>query len=592
MCDDREMSEGEGPGLHRYIGLRSAVALVIANVIGAGIFTTTGFQAADLGHPGWIFGLWIVGGVLALCGALCYAELGASTPGAGAEYAYLRDTYGGAFGFMSAVVSLVAGFSAPIAAAAKSAVRYLVHFVPALDGADASFLGVTAPDAVALALVWGLIAVQLRGARAGMTFGDWLTVFKVVGLVAIVLAAFAVGRGSFSNLTEVSAGYETLSATDRYAALGTSLVFVMFCYSGWNASAYVASEFENPQRDLPRGLLLGTGFVVVLYLAINAVYFYGAPVDELAGKVEVGLVASRRLFGPTGTSAVVIVLLVSLVASASAMTIAGPRVYYALGRDYPLFAFLSRASERSGAPVTALLVQGVVTSGILLLGRVDQIQQYSGFTLSVFASLAVSCVIVRRIRQPDLPRPFRVFAYPLTPLLFLGVSLWMMFWALQGATARVAPGAGDGRRRGPALRRDPAALGLPDPGALPGGSNQRSSTWLTTRPPSLTRASSISTFRSTTRSPSTPASSICLRITRARFRARAPRFSDPSSFWAAAPWICSSMSGLSSRATAMASTFTRSDPASSSLPGAKPISLISSGENSSPPAEISPPTRW
>jgi APA family basic amino acid/polyamine antiporter len=206
----------------------------------------------------------------------------------------------------------------------------------------------------------------------------------------------------------------------------------MFCYSGWNASAYLASEFENPQRDLPRGLLIGTAIVVAIYLAINAVYFYGADVSELAGKVEVGLVASRRLFGPFGTSLVTIVLLVSLVASASAMTIAGPRVYYALGNDYSLFAFLSRTTSSTGAPMAALLVQGLVTSAILLLGRVDQIQQYAGFTLTLFASLAVSCVIVRRIRMPDLARPFQVFAYPLTPLLFLGVSLWMMYWALQG----------------------------------------------------------------------------------------------------------------------------------------------------------------
>jgi APA family basic amino acid/polyamine antiporter len=207
---------------------------------------------------------------------------------------------------------------------------------------------------------------------------------------------------------------------------------VMFCYSGWNASAYVAGEFENPERDLPRGLLIGTSIVVVIYLAINAVYFYGADVSELAGKVEVGLVASRSLFGPFGTNLVTIVLLVSLVASASAMTIAGPRVYHALGSDYSLFAFLSRTTSTTGAPMTALLVQGLVTSAILLLGRVDQIQQYSGFTLTLFASLAVSCVIVRRIRYPDMPRPFKVVGYPLTPLLFLGVSAWMMYWALQG----------------------------------------------------------------------------------------------------------------------------------------------------------------
>jgi len=424
---------GEASGsLHRYIGLRSAIALVVANVIGAGIFTTTGFQASALGNPGWIFALWIVGGVLALCGALCYAELGASTPGPGAEYAYLRDTYGGAVGFMSAVVSLIAGFSAPIAAAAKSFVRYLVHFFPSLEQETTLALGITQNDLIALGLVWLLVAVQLRGARTGMRIGDWLTVFKVAGLVGIIVAAFSLGRGSLSNLTEVSQVYYGLSGAGLSAALGTSLVFVMFCYSGWNASAYVASEFENPQRDLPRGLLIGTGIVVLLYLAINAVYFYGADVNELAGKVEVGLVASRRLFGSFGTSLVTIVLLVSLVASASAMTIAGPRVYYALGSDSPFFAFLSRTTANSGAPMTALWVQGLVTSAILLLGRVDQIQQYAGFTLTLFASLAVSCVIVRRIRHPEMPRPFRVVGYPLTPLLFIGVSLWMMYWALQG----------------------------------------------------------------------------------------------------------------------------------------------------------------
>ncbi len=426
------MADEASGKLHRYIGLRSAIALVVANVIGAGIFSRTGFQAADLGHPGWIFGLWIVGGVLAFCGALCYAELGASTPGAGAEYAYLRDTYGGAVGFMSAVVSLIAGFSAPIAAAAKAFVRYLTHFFPSLEQETIFVLGVTLNDVIALGLVWTLILVQLRGARAGMRLGDWLTVFKVAGLIAIILAAFTIGRGSLSNLTTISEVYDGLSDAGLSAALGTSLVFVMFCYSGWNASAYVASEFENPQRDLPRGLLIGTGVVVAIYLAINAVYFYGADVSELAGKVEVGLVASRRLFGSLGTSLVTIVLLVSLVASASAMTIAGPRVYYALGSDFSRFAFLSRTTVATGAPMTALLVQGLVTSAVLLLGRVDQIQQYSGFTLTLFASLAVSCVIVRRVRHPEMPRPFKVFAYPLTPLLFVGVSVWMMYWALQG----------------------------------------------------------------------------------------------------------------------------------------------------------------
>ena len=425
------MGERADDGLLKFVKLRSATALVLANTIGVGIFTTTGFQAADLGHPGLIFLLWIIGGVLAFCGALCYAELGAAMPRGGGEYVYLRETYGRSLGFMSAFVSLTAGFSAPIASATKGFSRYLIHFFPGLAD-DPTALGVGANDWVAMGVVWLLVAIQLRGARPGIRFVDVVTVIKVAGVVGIILAAGAVGQGTLAHLSTVSESYAALGSGQRYAALGTSLIFVMFCYSGWNASAYIASEFENPQRDLPRSLLLGTALVVLLYLGMNAVYFYGADVDALAGKVEVGLVASKELFGPFGVTLVTTVLLVSLLASASAMTIAGPRVYHALGRDYRFFRVLSRTSASSGTPVAALLVQGVVTSGIILSGRIDQIMQYAGFTLALFGSLAVSCVIVLRWRKPDLPRPFRTWGYPVTPLLFIGVSTWTMFWAFRG----------------------------------------------------------------------------------------------------------------------------------------------------------------
>ena len=414
--------------------MRSATALVIANMIGAGIFTTTGFQAADLGHPLFIFVLWIVGGILALLGALCYAELGAMMPQAGAEYVYLKETYGPAIGFMSAFVSLVAGFSAAIAAATKSFVIYLGQFLPFL-AADPTLGGTVAvSDLIAVGLVWLLLAIHLRAVQSGTGFNDFMTVFKVAGIVAILLAAASIGRGSVSNLVTVSPSFQEMSRTDTLAAFGTSLIFVMFCYSGWNAAAYVAGEMEDPQRDLPRSLISGTAIVLLLYLGLNAVYFYGASVDELAGQVEVGLVSSRTLFGNWGVSLVTVVLCASILASASAMTLAGPRVYYALGKDFTTFSLLSR-TRRTGAPAIALIVQGVVTTIIILSGRVDQIQQYAGFTLTLFASLAVSCVIVLRIRRPDLKRPFRAWGYPVSPLLFLAVSGWMMYWAIQGRPA-------------------------------------------------------------------------------------------------------------------------------------------------------------
>ena len=424
-------TRGNQSALKRHMRLRSATALVIANMIGAGIFTTTGFQAADLRHPLFIFVLWVIGGTLALLGALCYAELGAMMPRAGAEYVYLRETYGPAVGFMSAFVSLVAGFSAPIAAATKSFVIYLAHFFPVL-AEDPTVGGVVAViDLIAVGLVWLLVAIHVRAVQSGTGFNDFMTVFKVGGIVAILLAAVSIGRGDVSNLVTVSPSFQELSKTDTLAAFGTSLIFVMFCFSGWNAAAYVASEMEHPQRDLPRALVLGTATVLLLYLGLNAVYFYGASVDELAGQVEVGLVASRSLFGTTGVSMVTIVLCVSILASASAMTLVGPRVYYALGKDFTPFALLAR-TRWTGAPAVALVIQGIMTSAIIFSGRVDQIQQYAGFTLTLFASLAVSCVIVLRVRSPEIDRPFRAWGYPVSPILFLAVSGWMMFWAFQG----------------------------------------------------------------------------------------------------------------------------------------------------------------
>jgi len=424
--------EASGPGLIRGIGLKSATALVIANIIGAGIFTSTGFQAGVLGHPGYIFLLWIVGGILALCGALCYAELGAAMPRAGGEYVYLRQTYGLSFGFMSAFVSLFAGFAAPIASALKSLVRYLTHFFPGLASDPVLWGFISVNDWIAIALAWALVAIHLRGVRGGIRFNDGITLLKLSGIILIVIAAALIGKGQIANLTQVSAHYGALSESDKLGAFANSLIFVMFCYSGWNASAYVAGEIKDPQKNLPRSLMLGTIIVVVLYLALNAVYFYGANVDTLANKVEVGLIASRALFGNAGATLVTTVLSISLFASASAMTIAGPRVYYALGKDFPPFRLFATTARSTGAPAASLLLQGVITSVMILSGRVDQIQQYVGCTLTLFSCIAISCVIVLRIRSPQMARPFRAWGYPVTPLLFLAVSAWALIWNFRG----------------------------------------------------------------------------------------------------------------------------------------------------------------
>jgi APA family basic amino acid/polyamine antiporter len=424
MAGDR-IPSGELP---RELNLGSATALVIATVIGVGIFTSTGFQAEALPHPGYILLLWVTGGILALCGALCYAELGAAWPEAGAEYAYLRESCGYTVAFMSAVVSLVAGFSAPIAAVLKSFTEYLAHFVPILGG-NLSLAGIVSiNDLIAACLVWILIGIHLRGTGVGFKFNNLATAAKVLGIIVLLIAAAFFGQGRVEHLTEVSPAFDQMSWADRSGAFASSLIFVMFCYAGYNAAAYVASEINEPQRVLPKALLLGTGLVIVLYLGLNIVYLYGAGVEELAGKVDVGVVAAEHLFGPVGVSIVTGVLLVGLLSAASAMTIAGPRVYYAMGRDFPAFRKLTELSPRRRVPAAALILQGVVASLIIFTGAVDEIEQYVGFILTIFASLAVASVFILRARYPDRHRPFRTWGYPFTPILFLLVSGWMLIW--------------------------------------------------------------------------------------------------------------------------------------------------------------------
>jgi APA family basic amino acid/polyamine antiporter len=418
-------------GLQRHISFRSAVGLVVANVIGVGIFTTTGFQAADLGNPLLILFLWALGGILAYFGALCYGELAAAMPYAGAEYVYLRETYGPSFGVMSAFVSLIAGFPAPIAAALKSLVIYLSAVAPLLDS-QRLVMGVLAiNDLIAIGLVWALIAIQMRGIRQSIQFNNFVTLLKVGGIIVIILAAAAFGRGDTGNFAYVSVANQGMGMIALFTALATSLIFVMFCYSGWNAAAYVASEIIEPQRNLPRALVAGTVIVTALYLGLNAVYLYGADVDQLAGKVEVGLVAARELFGSWGVALVTVVLVISLLASSSAMMIVGPRVSFALGGDVNALRWFAKTNS-AGTPVNAILTQGTVTSVLIVSGRVDQILQYAGFTLALMSALAVSCVMVQRVRNPELDRPFRLPGYPIPPLFYLVVTIWTMAWAFLG----------------------------------------------------------------------------------------------------------------------------------------------------------------
>jgi APA family basic amino acid/polyamine antiporter len=415
----------------RRLGLTITAAIVVANMIGTGVFTSTGFQAAALHDPMTILLAWVIGGVLALCGAAAYAELGSLMPRAGGEYVYLREAYHPVAGFMSGWVSLTAGFSAPIAIAALAFSRYLARLVPGLADAtpwlsanlDLGFTSVNlhlGPEqAVAIALIIAITALHSFDTKVGGWVQAVFTAAKVALIVVFIIAGVLVGNGDWSNLASQQGGFANVGTT----AFATALIYVSFAYSGWNAAAYIANEVERPERNLPRALLLGTGVVMVLYVLLNLVFFYAVPSDVLAAPVfEVGDVAAKALFGGTAGNLVTSVIALALVSSVSAMVMAGPRVYAAMATDRALPRALAHHNKR-GVPLAAVITQGVLATVCCVIGDPDVLLRFVGFTLAIFAALTVSAVFVMRRRGKRAA--YRTFGYPVTPIAFIALSVWI-----------------------------------------------------------------------------------------------------------------------------------------------------------------------
>jgi APA family basic amino acid/polyamine antiporter len=387
--------------------------LVVGSMVGTGVFTTTGLLVRDLGSPLAVLAAWAVGGALALCGALSYAELGAALPRNGGEYQLLGRIYHPALGFAAGIVSLLVGFAAPLAASALAFGHYLAAMVPAVS-----------PTAAALALIAVAAAFHATSVASGARFQAATTAAQVALVLAFALAASL--RGDASRLAAGGSGALAVVASPAFAV---GLVLVSFAYSGWNAAAYVAGEMRAPARALPLALLAGTGAVTALYLGLNASFLAAAPAGELAGVVEVAHVAGGRLFGAAVGRALSGAVALVLVASVSAMLMSGARVYTAMGEDHPALAALARRT-RGGGPAVAVAVQAALAAAMLLTSSFGALLAYIGFTLSAVAGLTVLGLVVLRIREPDLERPYRAWGYPATPFLFVSLSAWMIVHAI------------------------------------------------------------------------------------------------------------------------------------------------------------------
>lgn len=394
------------------IGAFTAACVLISNAVGSGVFTTTGFMARDLGSPALILVLWLAGGLLALAGALAYAELGAAMPRSGGEYVYLRRAYGPVWGFLSGWTSLTLGFGAAIAAAAMAFAGYLETLVP--GGAD--------PRVPAIALVWALTAFHALGVRSSGVLQQLLTVAKIGGIFALFGAAVWAAGSS-----DVAQGGEWTVGTHAGAApVAVSLIFVLYAYSGWNAASYIAGEMRDPARDLPRSLAAGTLFVTLLYVALNALYLWALPIATLAADpvLPVAEKVVSALMGEAAGQGLAALLCVSIAGAASAMIWVGPRVYREMAADAELPSALARRSA-NGAPLPALGLQSVWITVLVVSGSFEQLLVYSGVALAVWSALAVLAVVVLRVREPDMPRPFRMPLFPWLPLAYVAAAAWI-----------------------------------------------------------------------------------------------------------------------------------------------------------------------
>ena len=392
----------------------TAMAIVVANMVGTGIFTSLGFQLLDIHSVFAISMLWLVGGVTALCGALSYAELAARLPRSGGEYNFLARTYHPLAGFISGWISVTIGFAAPTALAAITFAAYL----------SATIEGIPRTGfAVGLVVVLTIIHCLSRATSGGLQSG--MTVLKVILILLFcTLVGFFAGDPQPISLMPQSGDGKLLFS----GAFAISLIYVNYAYTGWNAATYIAGEMDHPQRNLPFVLIGGTLIVMVLYLLLNISFLYVAPMEAMMGRIEIGFVVAGHAFGEQAAEAMGVVLSLMLISTVSAMILAGPRVLQVIGEDFSAFRFL--AGVRNGVPVKAIIFQSILTILFIVTGSFESILIFSGFVLGINTLFAVLGVYVLRYRKIGEDSRYRTFGYPFTPAIYLSITLWTLIYIL------------------------------------------------------------------------------------------------------------------------------------------------------------------
>ena len=400
------------PAAATAVSTLTATAIVVADMIGVGVFTSLGFQVQGIPSGFSLLLLWVVGGTVALCGVFSYGELSAMFPRSSGEYNLLRQSFHPAVGFLAGWLSATVGFAAPVSLAAMAFGEYGKAILPGIP-----------PLALGLGVVWIVSLVILRGIHSSSAFQMTATLLKVALILAFLIAGVWMATPQPISFAPSAADTSHVFS----AAFAISLVFVMYSYSGWNAATYIMGEMDDPQRSLPRSLLFGTLIVIALYVALNALFLYSTPIDRLAGQLDVAVVAGKHMFGDLGGRIVGALICIGLISSISAMMWIGPRVTAVMGEDVAMLRVFARRSA-SGVPTVAVTFQLVVATLMLLTQSFEAVVEFIQFSLLSCSFLTVLGVIKLRITRPDLARPYRAWGYPVTPVIFLSVTAFMMYY--------------------------------------------------------------------------------------------------------------------------------------------------------------------
>jgi APA family basic amino acid/polyamine antiporter len=393
--------------LRREISLFDAILLIVGNVIGAGIFTTSGFLASDLPDPFLFVGIWILGGALTICGAFTYAELAALLPLAGGDYQYLKAAYGRWAGFLLGWISFWLIGPGSTAALSLALVSYLQGFFP--------FGGILQGKLLAIGVIAAFSLINFRGVRPGGTTQDIVTIGTLATIVLLLLSGFFMGKGNWGNFTAASDG-----KTSWTLLFSTPMIAVIFTYSGWFASAYIGSEIRNPQRNLPLSLIIGTSIVMVLYTLINMLYLYSMPLPVLKDSINVVQTSVGYLFSPSLAGFASVPIILAIAASINANILTGARICYAMADDATFWPAFRKLHTLYNTPGTAILSQSCIAAIMILFGSFAELLSSVVFVM-IFSSVASGVALfVLRKRQPNLPRPYRAWGYPYVPLVFIG----------------------------------------------------------------------------------------------------------------------------------------------------------------------------